>query len=144
MDRHGWVRRCRLSTRLAADELSRPVATRSVFDISTPPALAPASPDVVHRFWCISAMPKPTRWSEVSELLEDELLTNQELDALFEGLPKAGDGVSIDLAGFVEFSRKVTRDVRVLPSPSIVLPHVASALAILVSHLQIIDSRFMI
>ncbi|CAM9171196.1 unnamed protein product [Laminaria digitata] len=46
-------------------------------------------------------------WSEVSELLQDELLTSQELDSMFEGVPKAGDGSSIDLAGFVEFARKL-------------------------------------
>lgn len=51
----------------------------------------------------------PDRWSEVSELIKDDLLGRQEVEEMFDGLPKAGDGLSVDLAGFVEFTRKVSR-----------------------------------
>lgn len=80
----------------------------------------------------------------MSELLEDELLTNQELDSLFEGLPKAGDGSSIDLAGFVEFSRKVGNSGRA----SVAIPfHLACVLILLLIYYiltsgQTIDFHF--
>ena len=43
----------------------------------------------------------------MSELLEDGLLTLEEVDEMFQALPKAGDGASIDLNGFAEFTTKV-------------------------------------
>lgn len=49
-----------------------------------------------------------TRWSEVSDLLEDDLLSQEELQEIWGRLPKVGErGASIDLAGFVVFSHKV-------------------------------------
>lgn len=53
------------------------------------------------------------RWSEISELLDDDLLTLEEVDAMFQSLPKAkGRGSSssspaVDAKGFLEFARKV-------------------------------------
>eukprot|EP00752_Nemacystus_decipiens_P009010 g8043.t1 len=52
-------------------------------------------------------------WTEVSELLEDDLITREEVSTMFQALPKAkGRGSSssspaIDVKGFVEFSRKL-------------------------------------
>ncbi|CAM9265325.1 unnamed protein product [Scytosiphon promiscuus] len=52
-------------------------------------------------------------WAEVSELLEDDLITREEVGAMFQALPKAkGRGSSssspaIDVKGFVEFARKL-------------------------------------
>lgn len=54
------------------------------------------------------------RWTEVSELLEDDLMTREEVGTMFQALPKAkGRGSSssapaIDAKGFLEFSRKVS------------------------------------
>lgn len=49
-----------------------------------------------------------TRWSEVSDLLEDDLLSQEELQEIWGRLPKVGErGASIDLAGFVVFSHKL-------------------------------------
>ena len=56
------------------------------------------------------------RWTEVSELLEDDLMTREEVGTMFQALPKAkGRGSSssapaIDAKGFLEFSRKVRLD----------------------------------
>lgn len=53
------------------------------------------------------------RWAEVSELLEDDLITRDEVGSMFQALPKAkGRGSSssspaIDVKGFAEFARKV-------------------------------------
>lgn len=53
------------------------------------------------------------RWTEISELLGDDLITRDEVDAMFQALPKAkGRGSSssspaIDVKGFLEFARKV-------------------------------------
>lgn len=44
----------------------------------------------------------------MSDLLEDGLLSQTELEEIWEGLPKAGDGALIGLAGFVVFAQKVT------------------------------------
>ncbi|CAN0290334.1 unnamed protein product, partial [Ectocarpus sp. 12 AP-2014] len=52
-------------------------------------------------------------WTEVAELLEDDLMSREEVGSLFEALPKAkGRGSStsspaIDVKGFVEFARKL-------------------------------------
>lgn len=49
------------------------------------------------------------RWTEVSELLEDELLSVAELEKMWEALPKApGASRWIDLEGFAEFARRVS------------------------------------
>lgn len=52
----------------------------------------------------------------MSELLEEELLSEEELRDMWESLPKADNGASIDLAGFVVFARKVT-DLTIFDSP---------------------------
>lgn len=55
------------------------------------------------------------RWAEVAELLEDDLMSREEVGSVFEALPKAkGRGSStsspaIDVKGFVEFARKVNK-----------------------------------
>ncbi|CAM9119069.1 unnamed protein product [Ectocarpus fasciculatus] len=52
-------------------------------------------------------------WTEVAELLEDDLMSREEVGSMFEALPKAkGRGSStsapaIDVKGFVEFARKL-------------------------------------
>lgn len=58
------------------------------------------------------------RWTEVAELLEDDLMSREEVGSMFEALPKAkGRGSStsapaIDVKGFVEFARKVNKGDR--------------------------------
>lgn len=48
-----------------------------------------------------------SRGRDVSELVTDGLLSRGEVENMFETLPKAAGGSSIDLAGFVDFGRKV-------------------------------------
>lgn len=62
---------------------------------------------------------RPRRWSEVTELLEEGLLAQKEVEQMWEGLPKAANrvtaagvpgadkGTLIDLQGFLEFDRQV-------------------------------------
>lgn len=51
-------------------------------------------------------------WSEVSQLIEDDLLSKEEVVEMFRDLPNAGEGASIDLKGFVEFATKVNVPIR--------------------------------
>ncbi len=56
----------------------------------------------------------------MSELIEDDLITREEVATMFEALPKAkGRGSSssapaVDTKGFVEFARKVLTDLLLL------------------------------
>lgn len=52
-------------------------------------------------------------WSEVTELIEEKLLTRQEVEAMWEGLPKTEGG--IDLGGFWTFDRQVNTHTRHRP-----------------------------
>lgn len=59
------------------------------------------------------------RWSEVTELIDEGLLTCEEVELIWDGLPKVANSVStagasgtdvgtlIDVQGFLEFDRKV-------------------------------------
>lgn len=59
------------------------------------------------------------RWSEVTELLEEDLLTQKEVEQMWSGLPKVAnrvkaagtagseEGTLINLEGFLEFDRQV-------------------------------------
>lgn len=68
------------------------------------------------------------RWSEVSQLVEDDLLSKEEVAAIFRDLPKAGGRASIDLKGFVAFASKVTCCFRALYNTKIYSSHWLSKL----------------
>lgn len=61
------------------------------------------------------------RWSEVTELIDEDLLTREEVELIWDGLPKVADsvptagasgsdgGTLIDVQGFLAFDRRVRR-----------------------------------